>query len=259
MAGVLISLCAAIVMMALWNSPATSQTANPAVSQIQPVAALVAELAKSIDAKKTKPNDPVVVLLTMDVLAHGQIVIPRGTKIIGHVSGARARSPHVPGSRVEIAFDRIVLKNGLELPVHATIRAIGAPLRAAFPDSGASSDVDLPSFASTRPAPGPNERRAIDSTTFPGSRRPGVADGSSKEPVNPIGAVGLSLGPASEGVVAIKGIELTSTAQTSSITSTRENFQLRRGTQLVLRISNPKLLLDSLQRSRESTRVQPRK
>ena len=263
MAGVLASLGAAIIVMALWEPLAASQAANPPVgpssSQIEPAAVFVAELSKSIDAKKTRPNDPVAARLTMDVLAHGHIVIPRGTKILGHVTAATARSRDLAGSRVEIAFDRIVLKNGLELPLQASLRAIGAPLRVALPQTRVSSDVDLPSPASTLPSPGPNEMRETYSHAPPGSRRPANAGGPSEGLGIPGGPVGPSLGPASEGVVGMKGIELTSTAQASAITSTRENVHLSGGTQLVLRISDPRLLLDSLQKNREQTGLQPRK
>lgn len=261
MAVIPVSLWTAIVMMAFWDLPSASQAANHAAIQVEPSVALVGKLAKSIDATKSKPNDPVTVLLTMDVIAHGRIVISRGARIVGHVSVATSRSRGLPGPgcHIENAFDRIVLKKGLELPVQATIRAIGAPLRSAFPNSEAASDVDLPSPASTQPAPGPNERRAINSTTFPGSRGPAVADGPSEEAATPGRAVGPLLGPASEGVVGIRGIELTSTAQGSSVISTRKNLHLSGGTQLVLCVLEPQLLLDSLQKSRDVTGLQPRK
>lgn len=257
MPGVLVSLGAAIVVMALWDPPAVSQSANSASSaspsQTEPSAALVAELTKSIDAKKAKPDDPVPARLTMDVLAHGHIVAPRGTKILGHVTAATARSRDISGARVEIAFDRIVLKNGRELPLQATIRAIGGPLRAAAP---ASSDVDLPSPTAARPPMGPNEWRHTYATTPPGSRRPEIANGPLEQPGVPGTKVGPALGTASVGIVGIKGIELTSTAQVSAIRSTHGNFHLREGTQLVLRISDPQLLLDSLEKNRERTGVQ---
>ena len=137
-----ISLVAAILAaMALAQSPA-SQTASPAarasLGQIAASGAIVAELAKSVDAKKAKTDDKIEAKLTMDVLSHGAIVIPRGTKIIGHVIDARARTKQVPQSMVEIAFDRIVLKDGREIPLKATIQAVGVPMQVSAP---ASSDL----------------------------------------------------------------------------------------------------------------------
>ncbi len=267
MPGVLVSLGAAIVVVALCAPPALSQSANPATGavsgtpssgasgQIEPAAAFVAELTKSIDARKARPGDPVPARLTMDVLAHGHIVAPRGTQIVGHVTAATARTRDVSGAQVAIAFDRIAFRNGFELPLQATIRAIGAPLRAALPD--ASSDVDLPDPRATRPPMGPNEWQKIRSSAFPGSRRPDIANGPVVEANSPGKAVGPALGPASEGVVGIKGIELTSSARSSAISSTRGNFHLSGGTQLVLRISDPKLLLDSLEKNRDQSGLVP--
>ncbi len=265
MPGVLFSLGAAIIAMALCDPLVASQVANPATGapasarsgQIEPAAAFVVEMTKSIDAKKAKANDPVPARLTMDVLAHGHIVAPRGTQIVGHVAAAAAQSRYVSGARVEIAFDSIVFKNGFELPLRATIRAIGAPLRAVF--QSASSDVDVPAQTATRPPMGPNEWRKTYASATPGSRRPDIANGPLAEPGVPGTKAGPALGPGSEGVVGIKGLELATSGHASAISSAHGNFHLSGGTQLVLRISDPQLLLDSLEKNRERTGIQPGK
>jgi hypothetical protein len=245
MRAVLVSLVAAIpAVIALAQSPAPSQTTSPAAQassgQIAAGGAIVAELAKSVDAKKAKADDKIEARLTMDVLAHGEIVISRGTKIIGHVTDARARTKQVPESMVEIAFDRIVLNNGREIPLQATIQAIGTPMRTFAP---ASSDVTGAGMEG-RPAPGRNEMRSIMSTAFPGSLRPAnSAVGGVAEPTD-------SGGPHRNGVVGIKRIALSTTAQGSVISSTRENVHLSSGTQLVLRVTEPQVLVDSLRKAR---------
>jgi len=194
----------------------------------------VAELAKSVDAKKAKADDKIEARTTKDVLAHGEIVIPRGTKIIGHVTDARARTKQVPESMVEIAFDRIVLKNGREIPLKATIQAVGAPMQTSAP---AISDLAGPNTAGgPRSAPGMNERRSTIGNAFPGFLRPAN--------------LAQSPGPTRQGVVGMKGIALSNTAQGSAISSTSENVHLSSGTQLVLRVTDPQVLADSLRRTR---------
>jgi len=245
MRGVLVSLVAAILaVMALAQAPAASQTTSPAAKassgQIAAGGAIVAELARSVDAKKAKAADKIEARLTMDVLLHGEIVIPRGTKIIGHVTDARARTKQLPESMVKIAFDRIVLKNGREIPLQATIQAIGAPMRTSAP---ASSDLAGPKTEG-RPAPGPNEMKSIMSNAFPGSLRPANSAGGAEEPTD-------SGGPHRNGVVGMKRIALSNTAQGSLISSTRENVHLSSGTQLVLRATEPQVLVDSLRRARD--------
>jgi len=244
-----------LVTIASAQSPTASQAANPvsgASSQIEARATLQAQLAKSIDAKRAKAGSQMEARLTMDLLSHGKILLPRGTEIIGHIIDAKARSKHVPESVVEIAFDRIVLKNGGEIPLKARIQAVGAPLTASTPDQDIG-DLDLARQAEARPGPGPNEVKSILATTFPGSRRPANSAGGSEEPTNNGGSYAdtmRSLGPASQGVVGMKGIAIRNTAQGCAISSTRENVHLSSGTQLVLRLLEPQALDDSLQRTR---------
>ncbi len=246
--GVLISLVAAILAaMALAQSPAASQTTSPAakapLGRIATEGAIVAELAKSVDAKKAKTDDKIEAKLTMDVLSHGAIVIPRGTKISGHVIDARARTKQAPQSMVEIAFDRIVLKDGREIPLKATIQAVGAPMLTSAPGNEDASDLDLARQTESRPPPGPQEWKSISRTPSPASIRAANSAGGAEEPPD-------RGGPHRQHVVRMKGIALSNTAQGSAISSTSENVHLSRGTQLVLRVTEPQVLADSLRRTR---------
>jgi len=254
MSGVLVSLVAAILAAtALAQSPAASQTASPAaqasLGQIAADGAIVAELAKAADAKKAKADDKIEARLTMDLLWHGEIVIPRGTKIVGHVTDVRAWTKQAPESMMEIVFDRIVLKNQREIPLKATIQAVGAPMETSAPPS---SDLSG-SNADGQPVPGPNERRSIMSNSFPGSLHPANSAGDEAEPTDSGGPhrnLAQSLGPTAQGVVGLKRITLSSSAKGSAIGSTSENVHLSSGTQLVLRISEPQVLIDSIRRAR---------
>lgn len=248
--GVLVSLVAAILTaMALAQSRAASQTTSPAakgsLGQIAAGGAIVAELGKSVTAKKAKADDKIEARLTMDLLTHGEIEIPRGTKIIGHVIDARARTKQVPESMVEIAFDCIVLKNGREVPLKVTIQAVGAPMQTPVaPSNEAINEAisnDLQTQIESR-APGRNEIRSISSKT-PGSLRPANSASDAENLAPP-------LGPTSQGVVGVKGIALGNTARGSAISSTSENVHLSSGTQLVLRVTEPQVLADSLRRTR---------
>jgi len=256
MGGAVVSSIAAILLaMALAQSPTSSQTASSAAkASLGPFGGggVVGELVKSLDAKKAKAADQIEARVTMDVLSHGVIVIPRGTKIIGHVADARARTKEVPESMVEIVFDRIVLKNGLEVPVKATVQAVGAPMQTLVPGKDAADDVNLPQPSESLPAPGPNEMRKTLTTTYPGSRRPANAGGSEAQTDSggPDSTL-ASLGPTSQGVVGMKGVALSNTAHGSTISSTSGNLHLSSGTQLVLRIFEAQDLFDSLRKPRK--------
>jgi hypothetical protein len=243
-----------LVAMASAQSLTASQASNAASrapSEIEVRATVQAQLAKSIDAKKAKAGSQIEARVTMDLLSHGKILLPRGTEIIGHVIDAKVRTKQVPESMVEIAFDRIVLKTGREVPLKARIQAIGAPIGASTPDQDVG-DLDLARQTESRPGPGPNEMKSVLGS-YPGSRRPvNSADGAEGPTVNgsSYANTARSLGPASQGVVGIKGIAISNTAQGCAISSTRGSVHLSSGTQLVLRLLEPQVLDDSLQRTR---------
>jgi len=59
--------------------------------------------------------------------ADGQVIVPKDTKVIAHVTEAQARSKEQKESQVGIAFDRAAMKNGNDLVLPMLIQAIIAP------------------------------------------------------------------------------------------------------------------------------------
>ena len=108
--------------------PPVSQSNSPAqaasVNVLAPGTLLSVELSKSLDAKKLKPNDKFEARTALDLLSHGQIVIPRNTRIIGRVTDAKAHSKQSPDSLLGIAFERVMLKDGRELPLRPRCRRL---------------------------------------------------------------------------------------------------------------------------------------
>src|SRR5438552_17113060 len=90
-----------------------------------------AELTKSLDAKKAKAGDEVTAKVTQDVKSNGQVVVRKGSKLIGHVTEAKARSQGESESRLGIAFDRAVLKDGQEIGFNAVVQALAPAASAA--------------------------------------------------------------------------------------------------------------------------------
>src|SRR5207302_10767508 len=99
------------------QAPASAQPANQgqaaATPRIAPGSVIPVQLTKTIDAKKAKPGDEVVAKVTMDLKSNsGEVVLPKDTKVMGHVTGAQARSKEQKESQIAIAFDHAVLKSG---------------------------------------------------------------------------------------------------------------------------------------------------
>ena len=88
---------------------------------------LQAELTKSIDAKKAKPGDEVTAKLTQDVKADGKVVLHKGSKLVGHVTEAQAKTKENSESKLGVVFDKAVLKGGEEMAFNGAIQALAAP------------------------------------------------------------------------------------------------------------------------------------
>ncbi|HWX94566.1 MAG TPA: hypothetical protein VNY29_18205 [Terriglobales bacterium] len=217
-------------------SPA-SQT-NASASLLPPETIIAAELSKSLDAKKVKPGDKIEAKITMDLLVHGQIVVPVDSKVMGHVTEAKPRSKESPESTVGIAFDRIALKNGRELEIRATVQAIGRPLNhLPFPENG--NEVPGQAPQSMHAGNTPNWRGTPGGAG--GSARPDGSSYPAGSPQDvPAGTVptesqtAAALDPHSHGVVGMKGLSLNPSDQ-GSVVSSNTNVHLDGGTQLILR------------------------
>ncbi len=214
-------------------SPALNSTA--ATDMLPPGTVLLVELSNWLDAKKCKANDKIEARTVADVSFPGRTVVRRNTKIVGHITEAKAHSKTSPGSRVGIAFDRLLLKGGPEVPLQMTIQAIARPAPEPAYLSGPDDLADKP--------------RALDRPPQVGAQAP-VTGSSSVTPKYPdivpappsTNVIGPSppavdpLGPTSRGVVGIKGLSLDTSGPVSVLSSSSGNLHLEGSTRLVLRV-----------------------
>ena len=115
------------------NTQKTTETSPNELTAFVAGTLINAELASSLDSKKVKSGDAINARTTTDLKStDGRIILPRGTKIIGHVTQASARNAGQPDSSLGLAFDKAVLKNGQEIPLNASVQAVGAPPSSSF-------------------------------------------------------------------------------------------------------------------------------
>ncbi len=100
---------------------------------------LQAELAKSLDCKKAKPGDEITAKVTQDVKADGKVVVHKGSKLVGHVTEAQAKTKDNAESKLGIVFDKAVLKGGQEMAFNGAVQALAPPVRGSL--SAASTDA----------------------------------------------------------------------------------------------------------------------
>src|SRR6266850_2299796 len=207
-------------------------TQAPSTGQIPAGTLIPAELSKSLDSKKAKSGDKVEAKTAVDLLSQGKIVIPRNTKIIGHVTDAKAHSKESPDSMVGIVFDRIAMKDGHEVPIQAAVQAIARPLQsAALANSSGADNTGMPSAGSPSTAGGGMGTSAPSRSS---ERVPSIP-ASGIDPSSPGSGTPAPLGPTTQGVVGMKGVSLKPSDQGTVISSETDNVHLDSGTQLILR------------------------
>jgi hypothetical protein len=218
------------------QSPTSSQTGAP--TRVAPGSVIPVTLAKTIDAKKAKTGDEVVAKVTEDLKTNsGEVLIPKDTKVIGHVTEAQPRTKEQKESQVGIAFDRAVPKNGSEMPMPMSIQAIIGPQNDQNNAAGGSSDS--PS-GGAYPTSGGGGRPGV-SGSAPGRSQPASAGGDT--PGN--SQAGSNTRPpitgATQGVVGIADLKLTTAAANPSdgsvVSSGKNNVKLESGTMMLLRVN----------------------
>jgi len=100
-----------------------AQTAPAAGSAVAEMVPAQVALAQNLDANKAKPGDPIHTTLANKVTLKNGTVLPAGTAIFGTVASAAVAG----GSRLEITFDKAVLKGGSSVAIKATIIGVTPP------------------------------------------------------------------------------------------------------------------------------------
>lgn len=218
-----------------------------------------AALTRPVDAKKNKPGDTVTGKTTENVKSDGQVVIPKGSKLVGHVTQAKARGKGEAESALGIAFDKAILKNGQEVPLNVAIQALAASESAAAASVG-GDDLGLAgsgagSAAGSGQAAGGGVLGGVTSTaggavgavTNTAANVGGAAGGTVNSTLNAAGAASGAVGGLnaagqfasnSQGVFGLQGLNLNAAASNSTqgsvITSTSKNVHLDSGTRMLL-------------------------
>jgi hypothetical protein len=232
---VLATLC---IAGAAAQSPTPAETASSEAS-LAGGTVINAELNSSIDSKKAKPGEQITAHTTEAVRStDGRAILPKGTKLIGHVTQASARSNGQGEAVLAIQFDKAVLKDGQEVPLNVVIQAVAAPSREAAAFGSDTERSTIPGAPTNTPSNNPS---------MSGSRgaRPDSTTGAQPYPsANPQGAPAGESGSAgplpanTRGVYGLDGVRLSSSAngEGTVLTSTTKNVHLDGGTRLLLTV-----------------------
>ncbi len=228
-------------------------------------------LSGSLDAQKSKPGDPVTAKTAEPTTTPDHVVLPRGTKLLGHVTEAQAAGSGEGQSTLGIVFDRAVLKDGREVPLQTTVRALAAAESAAnvAGDSPAGLGADRRGMGSN---PGGGVVGGLGSQTSGavggavgglGSQTGGAVGGAGRITGNAAGSVASTMGGSSraleggagavgglnargmlssesQGVFGMRGMNLTQHASGSGsvVTSAGRSVHLESGTRMLLAVQS---------------------
>lgn len=218
------------------QSPAQAPTSQRHAAnnvKIAPGSVIPVQLAKTVDAKKAKTGDEVVATVVQDMKTNsGDVLVPKNTKVIGHVTEVQARNKEQKQSELAIAFDRAVVKgDSMQLPM--SIQAVIAPETnvpsASAPDQspsaagGTSPNSPMGGRAGSTPPPQQNSPSAGGSETeSAASARPPITGNT-------------------QGVIGMSDVKLENSSQHSAqgsvLTSEKNNVKIEKGTMMLLRVN----------------------
>jgi hypothetical protein len=219
------------------NSEAPKAKMKSGMGQIPTDATINATLTKAIDAQRSKPGDEVDARTAAAVKAGGRVIIPKGTKLVGHIAEVKAKSDDEPTSTVLVEFDRAVMKSGGEMPLRVAIASIARPQASAAPTDDMPGDMGMPAESMGSPSAAPRAgvgggggMHGATSSTGHAKRdstsaaAPPPAPGQASD-VQPKAAASFTIEQRPNGTV---------------ISSNSQDVHLDSGTQLLLKVLAPK-------------------
>jgi hypothetical protein len=223
------------------TQPGAPQNQVEGQPKIAPGSVIPVQLTKTVDAKKAKTGDEVVAKVTMDMKTQtGQVLVPKDTKVIGHVTEAQARHKDEKESQLGIAFNQAVLNNQ-QVPLPMSIQAVIGPENPNENNAGSNA-----------PAAGaPNPSSTGTSASSPmGGRSPNAGTGQPEAPnagaptgndeSQQAGSKRPPISAHTQGVIGISNVTLapgSNSQQGSVLTSEKNNVKLESGTMLLLKVS----------------------
>ncbi len=224
-----------LVLLILFPTSELAQSDNS-----PPVSKVFALLNKTVESKSASIGDELILQTISDVVVDGQLVIPKGSKFLGHVAGVLTKGKGEPQSLLTIVIDKAVaIGGGRDILVQAIVVAIAAPV------NPLSSDPTYEMMHS-------NEPKMVGSGPSVTTSTGGLPASSKANSTAAVATAELKgrmetmlLTEDSLGAVGYEGVSISwhlSIPPPLTVFSTRaKNMKLEAGTQMLLRMASPRL------------------
>jgi hypothetical protein len=166
------------------SAPGAANSPEANTADLRPVSG---QLVSKLDTKNAKNGDEVVVKTTDKATMGSGVVIPKGSKIMGHVTDVQAHDGSNPNSKVAIQFDQAEIKDGQTMPIKVVIQGV---------EPAPGSDAAQSSPFATGSAPSAPATQSGSGSAAPSGSSP--SGGSSPSYSNPAPTQG-SAAPSSQG------------------------------------------------------------
>jgi len=211
---------------------------------IQSGTQLSGELQKTIDVRKAKVGDPVVLKTTKAIKSEGRKIVHKGAKLHGQVTEVTQKTKSNAASSISILFDR--LEDGsLSIPITATISSITKAHSSTTNDNRfrSESEPQSASGASMQSAPASGRGGLVGGVTntvggavnSPTSTVGNVVGGATTTTGSVVGTSGDVVGSSTAGLsgslgkIQISESSSTSASGTSVLSLTGDNLRVEKG------------------------------
>jgi hypothetical protein len=175
----------------------------------------LAKLITNLDPRQTKPGDPVEAEAKQDIKQGKQVLLKKGSSLLGHVKAVQVPTAEKPEMVFGIVFDGVKMqKTGQQFSLHLIIQALA-------PEANVETNNSLAD------ATGTGVQSATRHATVSGHASTVTGD------VNP-------LTTESKGLYDLSGVRLgdqiTQTGHVTVLAFSHEDIRLKKGTQLVMKV-----------------------
>ena len=227
---------------------AANARARASAEQLKPV---TGELVNKLDSKSAKQGDSVIVKTSEDLKFPGGAEIPKGSKLMGHVTNVQARGDGKENSQIAIQFDRAEVKGGQEMAIESVIQSLS-------PAAGAGATMDNGTAGIGTSSPGTPTEAASSTPSMNGSNasssdisrpnmataQPGTTDQNTNSSVPAPGSIVARNGNVAIRMTAIPGVLLANdinglpfTNASGMLLGARRDIHLDGGTQMVVAVA----------------------
>jgi len=211
---------------------------------------LTGQLENTLDARHAKVGDRVALKTTQAVKQNGEVIVPKGARLLGHVSEVQQRTKSTGEARLGILFNR--LQNGsMVTPITATITSITEARSQARTSDNGGLDSDTMTSSSARSSSTSGQRGGagllggVGNTVGGGVNTTTSTVGSVAGSTT--GAVGSTVGATTSTVRnttgSLKGLQITQSSSASAeggstLSLSGGNLRLESGTTFIVLLSN---------------------